>query len=76
MNSRQGLGHFGPGPRQNKDSPPRDLGIIRISHGTFGVARRAKVDRHPHGICNVKGFEFSIIQHALVSIVHWFKQHC
>ena len=24
-------GHFSPGPRQNKDSPPRDLGIIRIS---------------------------------------------
>ena len=24
-------GHFGPGPRLNKDSPPRDLGIIRIS---------------------------------------------
>ena len=24
-------GQFGPGPRQNKDSPPRDLGIIRIS---------------------------------------------
>ena len=24
-------GHFGPGPRQDKDSPPRDLGKIRIS---------------------------------------------
>ena len=22
-------GHFGPGPRQDKDSPPRDLGRIR-----------------------------------------------
>ena len=24
-------GHFGPGPRQDKDLPPRDLGRIRIS---------------------------------------------
>ena len=24
-------GHFGPGPRQDKGLPPRDLGIIRIS---------------------------------------------
>ena len=24
-------GHFGPGPRQDYDLPPRDLDIIRIS---------------------------------------------